>query len=122
MMAISLAIYATLFPSSDLGPYSKKSVSGWNMFNPTESRIAFKVKTTAQMKHYAVDPSSGIMEPKSMQAIHITMKPLMPAMREAFDLKVQLFKLDAAIIANLGDNDVPNIVSLGLPSLPLHSN
>jgi hypothetical protein len=42
--------------------------------NPSDARIAFKVKTTSPKK-YSVRPSSGIVEPGSSKEVQVIMQP-----------------------------------------------
>ena len=54
-----------LEPSSELGfkgPFDKVSLATFTISNPTEKRIAFKIRTTAP-KQYCVKPNSGILDP-----------------------------------------------------------
>lgn len=42
--------------------------------NPTDQRVAFKVKTTAPKK-YCVKPSNGFVEPNSTRDVQVVMQP-----------------------------------------------
>lgn len=60
-----------LNPQSELhfnGPFTGVTTSQLELFNPSEQRVCFKVKTTAP-KRYCVRPNSGLLEPK--QTIHV---------------------------------------------------
>lgn len=46
------------------------------LFNPTEKRVVFKIKTTAPKK-YCVRPNSGILEPNKLVEIAICLQPLL---------------------------------------------
>ena len=46
------------------GPFSEVVTSNLQLFNPSDKRVCFKVKTTAP-RRYCVRPNSGIVEPQS---------------------------------------------------------
>lgn len=53
----------------------KKSIPvALTLSNPTDQRVAFKVKTTAPKK-YCVKPSNGFVEPGSTRDVQVVMQP-----------------------------------------------
>lgn len=56
-----------------LGPFTQPVTSHMSLKNPTDKKIAFKIKTTAPKK-YCVRPNCGIVEPKSSVEIASKLK------------------------------------------------
>lgn len=66
-----------LEPSGELrfkGPFTDVVTADLKLSNPTDSRICFKVKTTAP-KRYCVRPNSGILEPHTSIAVAVMLQP-----------------------------------------------
>ncbi|XP_076470699.1 vesicle-associated membrane protein/synaptobrevin-binding protein-like [Babylonia areolata] len=66
-----------LEPSTELvfkGPFTDVVTAELKLFNPTEKRICFKVKTTAP-KRYCVRPNSGILESGGSIAVAVMLQP-----------------------------------------------
>lgn len=66
-----------LDPSGELrfkGPFTDVVTADLTLSNPTDSRICFKVKTTAP-KRYCVRPNSGILEPHHSIAVAVMLQP-----------------------------------------------
>ena len=62
----------TLDPSNELrfkGPFDDYVTVSLKIENPTEKRIAFKIKTTAP-KRYCVKPNSGVLDPKQSMKVN----------------------------------------------------
>lgn len=55
------------------GPYEKASSSSLKMTNLTDSKVHFKLKTTAPKKYY-VRPNAGVMDPKETITADITLQ------------------------------------------------
>lgn len=92
------------------GSQTEQSLGYVQLFNPTASRIAFKVKTNAP-KYYLVKPINGIIVPRGQETVQIAFRPPTDA-SEISDLSKHMFLLEAAIITNPAYNDVAKIVSL----------
>jgi len=56
------------------GPFNQSITSFMNLRNPTDKTILFKIKTTAPKK-YCVRPNCGLLEPKEMMEIAISLQP-----------------------------------------------
>jgi len=56
------------------GPFTQPVTSHMSLKNPTEKKVAFKIKTTAPKK-YCVRPNCGVVEPKSSVEIAICLQP-----------------------------------------------
>lgn len=56
------------------GPFTQPVTSHMSLKNPTDKKIAFKIKTTAPKK-YCVRPNCGVVEPKSSVEIAICLQP-----------------------------------------------
>jgi hypothetical protein len=56
------------------GPFTQPVTSHMSLKNPSEKKIAFKIKTTAPKK-YCVRPNCGVVEPKSSVEIAICLQP-----------------------------------------------
>ncbi|XP_013789478.1 vesicle-associated membrane protein-associated protein B-like [Limulus polyphemus] len=66
-----------LDPQSELhfnGPFTGVTTLQLKLFNPSERRVCFKVKTTAP-KRYCVRPNSGLLEPKQTVHVAIMLQP-----------------------------------------------
>lgn len=66
-----------LEPQSELhfkGPFTDVTTSHLKLFNPSERRVCFKVKTTAP-KRYCVRPNSGLIEPKQTVHVAVMLQP-----------------------------------------------
>ena len=51
-----------------IGPFARVVTTALKLQNVTESRVGFKLKTTAP-RHYCVRPNSGIIEPHGEQIV-----------------------------------------------------
>ena len=61
-----------LEPSNELkfkGPFDDYVTASLTIRNPTEKRIAFKIKTTAP-KRYCVKPNSGVLDPAQSMKVN----------------------------------------------------
>jgi hypothetical protein len=61
-----------LDPSNELrfkGPFDDYVTVSLSIKNPTEKRIAFKIKTTAP-KRYCVKPNSGVLDPSQSMKVN----------------------------------------------------
>jgi hypothetical protein len=61
-----------LDPSNELkfkGPFDDYVTVSLTIKNPTEKRIAFKIKTTAP-KRYCVKPNSGVLDPANTMKVN----------------------------------------------------
>jgi len=56
------------------GPFTEVITADLKLFNPTDKRICFKVKTTAP-KRYCVRPNSGILEPDASVTVAVMLQP-----------------------------------------------
>jgi len=56
------------------GPFKEVVTSYLKLVNPSERRVAFKVKTTAP-KRYCVRPNSGLLEPNCSISIAVMLQP-----------------------------------------------
>lgn len=56
------------------GPFTQPVTSHMSLKNPTDKKIAFKIKTTAPKK-YCVRPNCGVVDPKSSVEIAICLQP-----------------------------------------------
>ncbi|XP_013786619.1 vesicle-associated membrane protein-associated protein A-like isoform X1 [Limulus polyphemus] len=66
-----------LDPHSELhfkGPFTDVTTSYLKLFNPSEWKVCFKVKTTAP-KRYCVRPNSGLIEPKQTVHVAVMLQP-----------------------------------------------
>ncbi|XP_076358362.1 vesicle-associated membrane protein-associated protein A-like isoform X2 [Tachypleus tridentatus] len=66
-----------LEPNSELhfkGPFTDVVTSHLKLYNPSEHRVCFKVKTTAP-KRYCVRPNSGFIEPKQTLHVAVMLQP-----------------------------------------------
>ncbi|KAK7113926.1 vesicle-associated membrane protein/synaptobrevin-binding protein-like isoform X5 [Littorina saxatilis] len=66
-----------LEPSNELrfkGPFIDVVTAELKLFNPTEKRICFKVKTTAP-KRYCVRPNSGVLESDGSVTVAVMLQP-----------------------------------------------
>ncbi|TRY96100.1 hypothetical protein DNTS_025487 [Danionella cerebrum] len=66
-----------LEPSNDLrfrGPFTDVVTSTLRLKNPSDSKICFKVKTTAP-KRYCVRPNSGALEPGASTSVSVMLQP-----------------------------------------------
>ncbi|XP_040567362.1 vesicle-associated membrane protein-associated protein B isoform X2 [Lepeophtheirus salmonis] len=64
-------------PSNELefvGPFNRPVTRVMSLTNPTDSRVCFKIKTTAPKK-YCVKPNSGIVDPKKCVSISVGLQP-----------------------------------------------
>lgn len=57
-----------------IGPFSSPVTSFMKLTNPSDSRVCFKIKTTAPKK-YCVRPNSGILDPKMTVEIAVCLQP-----------------------------------------------
>jgi len=66
-----------LDPSNELrfkGPFDDYVTVSLTIKNPTEKRIAFKIKTTAP-KRYCVKPNSGVLDPNQSMKVNVLLQP-----------------------------------------------
>ena len=63
--------------SVSLGPFKEPVSVVMKLTNITEKKACFKVKTTAP-KRYCVKPTTGVIDPKGMVTILVTLQPLGP--------------------------------------------
>jgi len=66
-----------LDPSNELrfkGPFDDDVTVSLIIRNPTEKRIAFKIKTTAP-KRYCVKPNSGVLDPAQSMKVNVLLQP-----------------------------------------------
>lgn len=66
-----------LDPSNELrfkGPFDDYVTVSLSIRNPTTSRIAFKIKTTAP-KRYCVKPNSGVLDPEQSMKVNVLLQP-----------------------------------------------
>ena len=66
-----------LDPSNELrfkGPFDDYVTVSLSIRNPTKSRIAFKIKTTAP-KRYCVKPNSGVLDPEQSMKVNVLLQP-----------------------------------------------
>ncbi|XP_013777326.1 vesicle-associated membrane protein-associated protein A-like [Limulus polyphemus] len=66
-----------LDPDTELhfkGPFTDVVTSYLSLYNPSERRVCFKVKTTAP-KRYCVRPNSGFIEPKETVRVAVMLQP-----------------------------------------------
>jgi hypothetical protein len=66
-----------LDPSNELrfkGPFDDYVTVSLTIRNPTEKRIAFKIKTTAP-KRYCVKPNSGVLDPGQLMKVNVLLQP-----------------------------------------------
>jgi len=65
-------------PSHELrfkGPYNDVVTSTLKLFNPSDKRVCFKVKTTAP-RRYCVRPNSGLIDGKSAVHVSVMLQPV----------------------------------------------
>lgn len=66
-----------LDPANELrfkGPFDDYVTVSLTIRNPTEKRIAFKIKTTAP-KRYCVKPNSGVLDPGQIMKVNVLLQP-----------------------------------------------
>jgi vesicle-associated membrane protein-associated protein A len=56
------------------GPFKEVVTTELHLSNPSDQKVAFKVKTTAP-KRYCVRPNSGIIEPKAKVTVAVMLQP-----------------------------------------------
>jgi len=56
------------------GPFDDYVTVSLTIRNPTEKRIAFKIKTTAP-KRYCVKPNSGVLDPGQLMKVNVLLQP-----------------------------------------------
>lgn len=56
------------------GPFDDYVTVSLTIRNPTEKRIAFKIKTTAP-KRYCVKPNSGVLDPNQLMKVNVLLQP-----------------------------------------------
>ncbi|XP_076355519.1 vesicle-associated membrane protein-associated protein A-like [Tachypleus tridentatus] len=61
-------------PVSHPGPFTDVITSNLSLYNPSEWRVCFKIKTTTP-KRYCVRPNSGIIEPKQQITVSVMLQP-----------------------------------------------
>lgn len=101
-----------LDPSNELrfkGPFRDYVTVSLTIKNPTERRIAFKIKTTAP-KRYCVKPNSGILEPSQTMKVNVLLQPFEydPNEKSKHKFMVQYLYLNDSE-SNLGVNDLLNL-------------
>lgn len=92
-----------------LGPYTEQCIEFLYLSNPTESSIAYKVKTTAPLR-YHVKPAIGIIAPKGEATVTIVFDLLGKDKPPNFQQSKHKFLLEAALVSTLMDTDVTKIV------------
>ncbi len=101
-----------LDPSNELrfkGPFRDYVTVSMSIKNPTERRIAFKIKTTAP-KRYCVKPNSGILDPLQSMKVNVLLQPFEydPNEKSKHKFMVQYLYLNDSE-SNLSVNDLLNI-------------
>ena len=71
--SVQFCLFSTFF--FFLGPYNRVVTEYFNLSNPTEQSIAFKVKTTAP-KRYCVRPNNGTIKPGGSVSVAVMLQPL----------------------------------------------
>jgi len=65
-------------PSHELrfqGPYNEVVTATLKLFNPSDKKVCFKVKTTAP-RRYCVRPNSGVVDSKSQVNVSVMLQPI----------------------------------------------
>jgi hypothetical protein len=84
-----------LDPSNELrfkGPFDDYVTVSLTIRNPTEKRIAFKIKTTAP-KRYCVKPNSGVLDPAQSMKVNVLLQPFVydPSEKNKHKFMVEFF-------------------------------
>jgi hypothetical protein len=64
-------------PANELtfvGPFTSAVSSVMTLRNPTDRKVCFKIKTTAP-KRYCVKPNSGVIDPKQLVQVQVSLQP-----------------------------------------------
>jgi len=101
-----------LDPSNELrfkGPFDDYVTVSLTIRNPTEKRIAFKIKTTAP-KRYCVKPNSGVLDPAQSMKVNVLLQPFNydPNEKNKHKFMVQYLYLNDEEI-QLSVNDILNM-------------
>lgn len=101
-----------LEPSNELrfkGPFDDYVTVSLTIRNPTEKRIAFKIKTTAP-KRYCVKPNSGVLDPGQLMKVNVLLQPFVydPNEKNKHKFMVQYLYLNDQEI-QLAVNDILNM-------------
>lgn len=106
-----------LEPSNELrfkGPFDDYVTVSLSIRNPTEKRIAFKIKTTAP-KRYCVKPNSGVLDSSQSMKVNVLLQPFTydPNEKNKHKFMVQyIYLTDAEMLMSVNDilnmwKDVP---------------
>ena len=103
-----------LDPSNELrfkGPFDDYVTVSLTIRNPTEKRVAFKIKTTAP-KRYCVKPNSGVLDPEQTMKVNVLLQPFNydPNEKNKHKFMVQYLYLNDEEM-QLNVNDILNMVS-----------
>ena len=94
-------------PPSELrfrGPFTETSITSYmKLINPSNHNVYFKIKTTAPKK-YCVRPNAGVIKPKTVTQIAVTLQPLDFDPTEKNKHK---FMVQALIADDFADDDFP---------------
>lgn len=101
-----------LDPANELrfkGPFDDYVTVSLTIRNPTEKRIAFKIKTTAP-KRYCVKPNSGVLDPAQQMKVNVLLQPFNydPNEKNKHKFMVQYLYLNDEEI-QLSVNDILNM-------------
>ena len=103
-----------LDPANELrfkGPFEDYVTVSLTIRNPTDKRIAFKIKTTAP-KRYCVKPNSGVLDSAQSMKVNVLLQPFQydPNEKNKHKFMVQyLYLNDEEILLSV--NDILNMVS-----------
>ena len=87
-----------------VGPFTSAVSAVMRLANPSERRVAFKIKTTAP-KRYCVKPNSGVIEPKAAVAISVSLQPFDFDPREKNRHKFMVQSMFAPDASDANDNE-----------------
>lgn len=101
-----------LDPANELrfkGPFDDYVTVSLTIKNPTDKRIAFKIKTTAP-KRYCVKPNSGVLDPAQSMKVNVLLQPFQydPNEKNKHKFMVQYLYLNNEEI-QLSVNDILNM-------------
>ena len=104
-----------LEPSNELrfkGPFDDYVTVSLTIRNPTEKRVAFKIKTTAP-KRYCVKPNSGVLDPEQTMKVNVLLQPFNydPSEKNKHKFMVQYLYLNDEEM-QLNVNDILNMVCI----------
>jgi vesicle-associated membrane protein-associated protein B len=103
-----------LDPANELrfqGPFADYVTVSLTIANPTDKRIAFKIKTTAP-KRYCVTPNSGVLDSAQCVEVNVLLQTFQcdPNEKNKHKFMVQYLYLNDEEI-QLSVNDILNVVS-----------